>query len=112
VNDISKANSNNIASTLEVLSQGIRNGSVKNYSISQDEYTTTIQVGTGDYTYTRQQTSINGYTETTNITAPLMFPNGRQQIARELYNKGKTQQEIANQLGVSQKTISNDLKKN
>jgi DNA-binding CsgD family transcriptional regulator len=40
-----------------------------------------------------------------------MSPDERQETANRLYSEGQTQQEIANRLGVSQKTVSNDLSK-
>ncbi|ECK5632010.1 helix-turn-helix domain-containing protein [Vibrio fluvialis] len=52
----------------------------------------------------------NGYTEGTLSTFQPSNIEARQNEARRLRSNGLTQQEIADRLGVSQKTISNDLK--
>ena len=52
----------------------------------------------------------NGFTEGTMSTFQPGSKEARQFEAMRLRKDGLTQQEIANRLGVSQKTISNDLK--
>lgn len=53
----------------------------------------------------------NGYTEGTMSSFNPGQPADRKKEAVRLRNTGLSQQEIANRLGVSQKTISNDLKR-
>lgn len=55
--------------------------------------------------------SIGNFSSMTVSTFNPTTPQERRDVSKELYKQGMTQQQIANTLGVSQKTISNDLKK-
>jgi DNA-binding transcriptional regulator YiaG len=56
------------------------------------------------------QYQANGFSEGTLSTFQPSSRESRQYEAKRLKGNGLSQQEIANRLGVSQKTISNDLK--
>ncbi len=51
----------------------------------------------------------NGFRERTASTCVRMAPNKRRIEAKRMYKRGLTQTEIAERLGCSQKTVSNDL---
>ena len=61
-------------------------------------------------TLTYQTQNFSGY-QAQNVSVFSGSPEERKEVAQNLYNAGKTQAQIAGELGVSQKTISNDLKK-
>ena len=103
----------NIASTLRTLSDAIESGEVEKYSILQDKYTTTIQVNTSNgEKHIHKNVNINGFQEQSHTISTPMIAKERKEVVKNLYiNNRLTQQEIANRLNISQKTVSNDLKR-
>ena len=78
-----------------------------NISIKGDSIKCTAKTATG--TATLNELVFNGYREQTRTFAPKLSISERRSTAKRLQKNGHTQQEIADRLGVSQKTISNDL---
>lgn len=54
--------------------------------------------------------SVSGHSDTTTLSLEKLPPQSRREQAEALRTRGLTQAAIANELGVSQKTISNDLR--
>lgn len=60
--------------------------------------------------FSRQQ--YGNYNSTTTSTYQPTTPQERREVVKELRKQGFTQEQIANSVGVSQKTVSNDLRNN
>ena len=60
--------------------------------------------------YSTEQVSNGGYRQKNMSVCEPLAPEERKRVAAKLRSEGYTQTEIAKRLGVSQKTISNDLR--
>lgn len=98
----------------EILSalQALQYGQLSNVSSNVDKYRLhiTAEDSSGDR-FVVEKFSNNGITKKT-VTEVKSFDNKQERLLKvvQLHNEGLTQMQIANHLGVSQKTVSNDLK--
>lgn len=104
----------NTLSMLQTLAKAIENDEVSKYTISQtkDGVTEIIIDSSDSQSRVIQKTiDIDGYSSRCNTVIQKLRPNERLRTVERLDNLGKTQAEIAKETMVSQKTISNDIKK-
>mgnify|MGYP003583468715 FL=1 len=84
----------------------IKSGSIKKTSRG----ITVHGIDNNNHSVTIHGADFNGYREQ-RVTSFQGSPDDRKQVAKQLRRDGLSQTAIADRLGVSQKTISNDLKK-
>lgn len=118
-NQISKINSPQTRSP-SLLSHVIQNineitqnlGPDEKIEIKSQRGKTSVKLATQDKVENFTIITANQYREATQIQVDKpLSREGRASLAKKLYKEGKTQAEIANIVGCSQKTISNDLNK-
>ncbi|WP_064435904.1 HTH domain-containing protein [Pseudoalteromonas neustonica] len=104
----------NVANTLRALAEGIENGNVSSYEINQSSNgSITVKADSSDGTarVIQTQTQMAGYTETSTQHIEKQPAEIRRETVKKLLDQGLTQASIAEKTMVSQKTISNDVKK-
>jgi DNA-binding NarL/FixJ family response regulator len=99
--------------TLGQLQKAVQESQISSFEIKNDGATTTVIINSLDKKERIIDTkySVKGYNESTLIRIKKTNPTDRKEIVKKLYEEGKTQSEIAQKTLVSQKTISNDIKK-
>lgn len=105
---------NNIPNTLRRLAHAIESGQIKKYALSQDSdglTTVTIDSSNGKQRIIQTQQNQEGYNKVSTECITKQNLEIRRNFILSLVNDGLNQTEIAERTMVSQKTVSNDIKK-
>ena len=99
--------------TLNMLQKAIKESHISSFEIKNDGETTTVIIDSIDKQERIIDTkyAVNGYSKESNTRIKKVNPIERRKIVEKLVKEGKTQSEISKETMVSQKTISNDIKK-
>lgn len=113
INSPQTRSSSSLSNLLQNIEELIKNlSSDERLEIKAQGGKTSVKISTQDRVENFIITNTNQYKEATQIQVDRpLAKKDRASLARKLYKEGKTQAEIANIVGCSQKTISNDLNK-
>lgn len=99
--------------TLNMLQKAVKESHISSFEIKNDGETTTVIIDSIDKKERIIDTkyAVNGYSKESNTRIKKVNPSERRKIVEKLVKEGKTQSDISKETMVSQKTISNDIKK-
>lgn len=102
------------ANQLRILADQLESGNIRNFKIehSDNSIVVTADSNDGKERLIREQTAHGGgYVRNQTEHIKKQTPDQRREIVKGLAQEGKSQVEIAERTMVSQKTVSNDIKK-